>query len=326
MRIKSAATLFIIVFVFVLSACSGNKAPTAIPSSAPAATPTTVPVAATATTAPSLAPTATSASTIPATETPQAESTATPTAVVQSTPAGQSGYEGDWEGQNSDSSPVSFHVENNQITSVSLTYAAESGGCSASGSYSTSVDNVPVSGKNFTIKFSDDNGKEYTFTGTLSSGTEAAGTLEVKGNSDVCGAIDAKSTWTAKNAPVTSSGDATPEATDVPAPTDVLDTTSPLDVLTGFFDQLNSSDVDAALALVDDNVTFSVGSLSGVGKEKLKAYLQTRVNAGVSYAVSDIEETGSSVKFILHTDGTASPAGADSAIIQDGKIVILKLQ
>ncbi len=250
--------------------------------------------------------------------------TSVPTA--QATPdSGQTarvGYEGEWEGQTSTDSPISFRVEKNQITFVNLGYAVQSGNCALSGSLGKTVDGVSIDGKTFTIQLSDED-NQYAFTGTFASNSEASGSLQVKGNSKSCGAFDAKSTWTAKPA---SNDTTSAEPTAEPEPTDAADTTDAMDVVMGFFDQLSAQDMDAALALVNDNVVFHIGSKSGVGKTGLQAAFQSQVDSGATFDLSDLDQVGGVVKFTLSVDGTDSAAGANSAIVQDGKIMTLTLQ
>ncbi len=194
---------------------------------------------------------------------------------------------------------------------------------------------MSIDGKAFTVQFSDED-KQFAFIGTFASNTEASGSLQVKGNSKTCGAYDSKVTWTAKPASTASSDTtaAEPTATEAAAaeptvdsePTDAVDTIDATDVVTSFFDQLSAEDMDGALALVSDNVVFHIGSKSGVGKAGLKAAFQAQVDNSATFDVSDVEEVGGVVKFTLSVDGTDSAAGADSAIVQNGKIAILTLK
>jgi ketosteroid isomerase-like protein len=197
----------------------------------------------------------------------------------QSAPAG---YAGDWNGTTSSAdTPISFTVENKQVTFVNLSYSVQSGGCSLSGSLSKTVQ-APIAGKSFTTQFTDDDGKQYLFAGTFASGKDANGTIEVKGTSTICGTFDAKATWTAKNAPA--DAQPTPSAsTGSPQPGGATSSLDSMDVLLGFFDAINANDLDTAMTLVQDDVIMTAGSTIIIGKADLKTYLQKQAAQNVTY-------------------------------------------
>jgi hypothetical protein len=93
--------------------------------------------------------------------------------------------------------PISFTVDNGQVTFVNLGYSVQSDGCSLSGSLSKSV-TEQIAANAFSILLSDDDGKAYAFAGTLTADGKASGTINVKGTSQSCGAFDSKATWQAK--------------------------------------------------------------------------------------------------------------------------------
>jgi hypothetical protein len=173
-----------------------------------------------------------------------------------------------------------------------------------------------VSQSAFTIQLTDSDGKQFTFTGTFVSNTQASGTLQVKGPTNSCGAIDAKSTWTAQIAPAASSDTTTSPSATVPQ------FASDADVVRAFFDALNAKDVDAALALVDDNLIYTFGSTNGIGTDDLGVYLNSQVSRGATYQLSNVQAKVASVEFTVKVGATSFKG---SAMFQDGKIVILKL-
>ncbi len=310
---NAATSLLSLTLLCVSAVACGNAKPAA------PVIPTTVSVAPTAaaiatrTSVPTLAPTSTRVA-------PTAAPIPTQTAASssQSAPAG---YAGDWNGTTSSADmPISFTVENNQVTFVNLSYSVQSGGCSLSGSLSKTVQ-ATIDGKSFTTQFTDGDGKQYLFAGTFASGKDANGTVQVKGTSTVCGIFDAKATWTEKNAPA--DVQPTPSAaTSSPQPggTSSMDST---DALLAFFDAVNANDLDTAMNLVQDDVILTTGSTTLIGKADFKAYLQKQAAQNVTYTASNLDSTGDIVNFTLQAGGNA--VDGDTAIMVDGKIQTLNL-
>jgi hypothetical protein len=118
-------------------------------------------------------------------------------------PPAAAGFEGEWKGSSGEDLPISFSIEGNQVTSMNASYAGRSGSCSFNGSISSSGP-AAISDKTFTAKGDhsrDGNPIAFTATGTLTSSTEASGTLVWKGKSSICGDIDLQYQWTAKKEP-----------------------------------------------------------------------------------------------------------------------------
>jgi limonene-1,2-epoxide hydrolase len=109
----------------------------------------------------------------------------------------------------------------------------------------------------------------------------------------------------------------------VPPISDATPAGSDADVVKAFFGAVNAKDVDGALAMVDDNVIYTIGKTNGIGADGLRTFLESQANAGTRIDVSGISTDLVSVNFSA-TMGGVSLTG--SAIVQDGKIVILKLQ
>ncbi len=245
-----------------------------------------------------------------------------PTTSSQSAPSSSqataASINGHWEGNTSADTAISFDVSDGQITYVNLSYFVPPG---CSGSYSTPPDSGMINGNSFSIQLTSDQ-KQFTFAGTFSSNNDASGTLQVKGTSSVCGALDVQSKWTAKNAGVDSNAATQPTepATSSPAGSP---STSDADTLQAFFDAVNAKFVDTALVLVDDNVIYTFGSTTGIGKTKLKTFLDSQTKLGTTFQLSNVQDNIASVKFTAQAGGKTYQG---QAMFQDGVIVILKLQ
>lgn len=115
-------------------------------------------------------------------------------------PSGQVGYDGSWDGTNSEGNQVSFKVENNQVKSIILNYSVNTNGCFYSGASGGPTENGTISDNSFSVNYTDSDGNLFTFSGSFTSDTEAAGTFHVKGSaSGFCGAFETDMNWTAKN-------------------------------------------------------------------------------------------------------------------------------
>jgi hypothetical protein len=251
----------------------GSPAPIATPIP-PKASPTTAP---TATTARPSAP---------------AQPTAAPTNVAPTTAAAPSAnYDGEWKGNTSSDGPFSLIVDNNQLTYFNLNYGGAAGTCqSMSFSYAKSLDNAPIKGKNFSTQATFQSGDQITLAGSFKSNTEAAGSFTIKSTGDVCGAFEVKGTFTAKNG-----GGAVASTPNQLNPAPTGDSASK--TLRAFFDAINAKNVDAALALVHDAITFNIASTTGVGKAALKTYLQGQISRGATYTLSNRDDQGDSIDF-----------------------------
>jgi hypothetical protein len=244
---------------------------------------------------------------------------------IHATPASAgASYDGDWNGSvNSIDVPISFHVENNQITFVNLGYSVQTGGCSLSGSLSKSVDNGSIASTSFALQLSDDYKKQYTFNGTFGSNMEAKGTLEVKGTSESCGSFDSTNAWAAKEGPADAS--ATPSALGSAPASIPTAGSNPVDVVQSFFDAVNADDIDTAIDLVDDNVAFNIGSTTGVGKDDLRTYLEKQSANSVTYTAGNLQDTAGIVSFSLQTSDSTTATKNNSAIVGDNLIQVLTL-
>jgi hypothetical protein len=233
---------------------------------------------------------------------------------------GGTNFDGEWKGVNSANTPVQFTVKNNQVTYINPNYAVKSGTCSLSGGFSKSV-NAPIVDKSFSVATTDDDGKQFTFTGKFISNSEASGTLRVKADKSFCGAVDGEMTWSAKNGATTI---AIATATRVAPPTSAIADGPDATAVKKFFDAINAKNLDGALALVGDNVIYTFGATSGIGKAGLRTYLSAQIAAGANYQLSNVKTNPAAVTFTAQAGATTYAQG--QAMFTDGKIVILTVK
>ncbi len=274
---------------------------------------------------------------------PTSEPTVAP--VETTAPTGSfDSLDGEWEGTSSTESPIQFTVQGDKITYANLNYAYSKGGCSASGAFGSSPDASAIQDKKFTVLMTDRDGMKFVFAGTFETNASASGTLDIEGKT-FCGDINSSVTWTAKHKASSESDDdtaepteqATPDATmEMPAlptlippavPTTQLPNSGGSTVVEKMFNALNQGDVNTALGFAEPTVIFNIGSMSGIGTDALRSYLQTAAAAGTKYTVSDVEDLGGIVSFKLKVSGALSGDYAQSsAIVNNGKISILTIQ
>lgn len=236
---------------------------------------------------------------------------------------------GDWEGTMSNDAPISFTVKNNQVTFASINLFARNGSCSGSTSLSSSVENGKISNNTFSAQMKSSSGAQITFGGTFSSG-QFTGALQATGKLP-CDVAEIKTTWSAQN---TSSAVAPKPTSTVVAvatknapPTGGTNANDPISIVNAFFNAINAKNVDAALALADDDLIYSFGSANNsIGKASLKGILTTQVSREIKYTLSNFQAVGTSiVKFTARTsDGTVF--SSSQAILDDGIIQILTLK
>lgn len=109
-------------------------------------------------------------------------------------------FEGEWKGESGTDLPLNFTIEGNKVSSFYNSYSGRSGSCSFSGGISNS-EPATLQGNNFSISGEqgrDGNPIEFMATGTLTSPTEASGTVVWKGKSSICGDINLQYQWKAK--------------------------------------------------------------------------------------------------------------------------------
>ena len=242
--------------------------------------------------------------------------------------------EGEWEGTDTEDSPISFTVENEQITFANVNYFVQSGGCSFSGTIANSLDDVAIVNDAFTFTLTNSDDVKFSVAGKFESNNAASGTLAVKGKT-FCGDTDAETKWTARHTSAPESADVTPEATqaptaeatDEPEPTQAPATNEGGKVVQAAFDALAKNDVDGALAYFDSNVIYDIAGTSGIGTQTLRQNLQLAGSVGTTFAVSNIQDLGGIVTFTVTVTGFGAGTYSDSSVIvQNGKIVILTVK
>jgi hypothetical protein len=232
------------------------------------------------------------------------------------------GVNGKWEGKNQDGRQVSFTIENDQLTYVVFNYSINTGGCSLGGGIGQVPEGGAIANQSFRVNFKDNDGRLFTFSGSFSSDSVAAGVIDIEGKAGTfCGEFKSTETWTAQKA----GAEAEPTAIVAP-PTETSAAIDPANLVQGFFDAINAGNLEAALLFADDPVFNFGSSVHGIGNAGLKNYLNSQTAAGVTYSLSNIKAVGDAmVKFIATaSDGTTYP---DCLIMLNrGKIVIIKMQ
>lgn len=271
----------------------------------------------------------------PADAVPMPGASTSPTSAPEATatkpaPGSFANLDGEWEGASSTDSPLQFTVADNKITYANLNYAINTGSCSASGAYGTSIDDGAITDEKFTVALTNSDGVKFTFAGTFTSNAEAAGTLNIKGNT-FCGDVDAKTTWTATH--VASPDSPAPEPTIAVEPTQAAGAETPeagqdgAALVNALVTALNAGKVDDAAAFFGDDSIVTFGSDVLMGATNIRTAFQLLVGAGAKFTVSDVNDLGGLVSFKLQVTGpNAGTYANSSAIIEEGKISVLTIK
>ena len=251
--------------------------------------------------------------------------------------------DGDWDGTDADDSPISFTVEDGQVTFANVSYFSQSGGCSFSGTIANSIDDAPIANSAFSFTLTNSDDVEFRVSGTFASNNAASGTLNIKGKT-FCGDTDTTTTWTARHISAPERAQATPQATATAtrtpnaAPTPTVQATIPPTATTApstgsaalvqaAFDALKRNDVDGALAYCDPNVVYDLAGRSGVGTQSLRRDWQFAMFLGTQYSLSNLQEVGNMATFTVTVTGFGAGTYTNSsAIVQNGKIAILTVK
>lgn len=116
---------------------------------------------------------------------------------------------------------------------------------------------------------------------------------------------------------------ATDEPAAVPTPTPAAP--DPITVVQSFFAALNDNDLDAAVALLADDVRWrGVPTLSG--KSSVQIALLADINSAVTNEISDLRVTRGRVTYTIayFRNGALEIRGEDTATVQDGLITIIE--
>ena len=108
-------------------------------------------------------------------------------------------FNGSWSGTTSQGRAFSFVVQNNTITSLTVSFASV-GACSTFSSTTTFTPGIPIAASAFSRTYSGGVGISLTVSGTFSSGTSASGTASITTSSNLpggCGTGSRTVTWTA---------------------------------------------------------------------------------------------------------------------------------
>lgn len=153
------------------------------------------------------------------TATVAATATDTPAPTLTPTPFNKDGLWGG--GTNSDatlSGEIQFYVQNNNVLEIGFNYTLRHNGCMEMASMVEKVDESKMEGNEFTARITNEPAKrQLIITGTMTSASEASGTLEFKGVTESCGEFSKSAKWTAR--PLPPQPTLTPTATQPPTAT-----------------------------------------------------------------------------------------------------------
>jgi len=237
------------------------------------------------------------------------------TSVAPSEPLAQNAFEGEWTGKTSDDKQFLLRARENEVKYFNFSYFFKIGICSLSGLVGKEV-NAPIVDNKFTITLNEGSQK-ITLEGVFTPDGQVSGKLDYSDTFTDCGNAELHTEWTASNTAVQENTTTPTEASSSSAP--VSDNGV---VVQQFFDALNAGNTDAALALVDESVTFNFGSASNsLGSDKMKEYLSS--TSGTTYTISNIKPFGGKiVSFSVQvSDGNSYPGS--QVFVTDGKISML---
>ena len=102
--------------------------------------------------------------------------------------------------------------------------------------------------------------------------------------------------------------------------------TDPAAIAQNFYKVVNEGDIDAAMALVSDDVQCR-GACYLNGIESFRAYIQGGINANGKTEISDLKVEGDTVTYhwIAYTkEGFIDAQGEETLNIKDGKIILMQ--
>jgi hypothetical protein len=101
-------------------------------------------------------------------------------------------------------------------------------------------------------------------------------------------------------------------------------TPDPISILQGYYDAVNAKDIDKAMSFIAEDAVFT-GELGATfsGHPEIRATLQSAIDAGVTFEVSDVRATNGRLvyEYLAHVPNVLSPSGTGLAIVKDGKII-----
>jgi hypothetical protein len=101
-------------------------------------------------------------------------------------------------------------------------------------------------------------------------------------------------------------------------------TPEPTSILQGYYDAVNDKDIDKAMSFIAEDAVFT-GELGATfsGHAEIRATLQSAIDAGVTFEVSDVRVTDGRLvyQYQAHVPNALSPSGTGLAIVKDGKII-----
>ena len=96
----------------------------------------------------------------------------------------------------------------------------------------------------------------------------------------------------------------------------------PIEIVKAFDAANNAGDVDAMMALVSDDATFSTGAGTFQGKDEIRSWAQYGIDEGITVETSDYQRNGGEVTWVavLNLPDGNQISIPTTVTIEDGKI------
>ena len=115
-------------------------------------------------------------------------------------------------------------------------------------------------------------------------------------------------------------------ATAAPAPAATPEPVDPAAIAEGFYQAYNAGDIEAAMALVAEDMKCRGGCYL-TGKDRFRFYIQGDINQGQQVDISDLKVEGDKVTYTVEVyskGGAFLVRGIETLQIQDGLIILLE--
>ena len=119
-----------------------------------------------------------------------------------------------------------------------------------------------------------------------------------------------------------------PASVSTSAPTTVVEISDPAVIAQEFYKATNAGDIEAAMALVAEDVKCRGGCYL-TGKEAFRSYIQGSLNLGGQVEISDLQVEGDKVTYrweAYNQDGNFVASGVEVLQIQDGEIILMEIR
>jgi len=112
------------------------------------------------------------------------------------------------------------------------------------------------------------------------------------------------------------------------APTAMPELANPSAIAQDFYKATNNGDIEAAMALVAEDVQCRGGCYL-TGKESFRSWIQGGINSGGRVEISDLKVEGDKVTYnwtAYNKDGVYVAEGVETLQIKDGQIILMESQ